>query len=53
MLLKPLPYFAKLPDPRREIRNKPHKLEDIFMLTPCAVLPCKVPPLVKAVFQRI
>ena len=38
MLPNPLPYFSDLPDPRRETRNKLHKLEDIVMLTLCAVL---------------
>jgi hypothetical protein len=28
-LLDPRPYFADLPDPRRETRNKLHKLHDI------------------------
>ena len=38
MLPNPFLYFVDLPDPRRETRNKPHKLEDIVMLTLCAVL---------------
>lgn len=38
MLPNPQPYFADLPDPRRETRNKLHKLEDIVMITLCAVL---------------
>lgn len=38
MLPNPQPYFADLPDPRRETRNKLHKLEDIIMITLCAVL---------------
>ena len=38
MLPDPRPYFTQLPDPRRETRNKLHKLEDIVMLTLCAVL---------------
>lgn len=38
MLPNPLPYFAELPDPRRETRNKLHKLTDIIMITLCAVL---------------
>lgn len=38
MLPNPQPYFAALPDPRRETRNKLHKLEDIVMLTLCAIL---------------
>ncbi|WP_370653839.1 transposase family protein [Undibacterium sp.] len=32
------PFFADLPDPRRETRNKLHKLEDIVMIMLCAVL---------------
>jgi len=38
MLPDPRPYFSDLPDPRRTTRNKLHKLEDIVMLTLCAVL---------------
>ena len=38
MLPNPLPYFAELPHPRRETRNKLHKLTDIIMITLCAVL---------------
>lgn len=38
MLPNPLPYFSELPDPRRQTRNKLHKLEDIVMITLCAVL---------------
>jgi predicted transposase YbfD/YdcC len=38
MLPDPRSYFADLPDPRRETRNKLHKLEDIVMLTLCGVL---------------
>lgn len=38
MLPNPLPYFESLPDPRRETRNKLHKLQDIVMITLCAVL---------------
>ena len=38
MLPNPQPYFADLPDPRRQTRNKLHKLEDIVMITLCAVL---------------
>lgn len=34
----PRAYFAELPDPRRETRNKLHRLEDILMITLCAVL---------------
>ncbi len=37
-LLDPRPYFAHLPDPRRETRNKLHKLHDILMIVLCAVL---------------
>ncbi len=37
-LLDPRPYFADLPDPRRETRNKLHKLHDILMMVLCAVL---------------
>ena len=37
-LLDPRPYFADLPDPRRETRNKLHKLGDILMIVLCAVL---------------
>lgn len=37
-LLDPRPYFANLPDPRRETRNKLHKLHDILMMVLCAVL---------------
>ena len=34
----PRPYFAGIEDPRRETRNKLHKLEDIVMIVLCAVL---------------
>jgi len=34
----PRPYFAELEDPRRETRNKLHKLGDIVMIVFCAVL---------------
>src|SRR5512143_2757423 len=37
-LLDPRPYFADLPDPRRETRNKLHQLQDILMIVLCAVL---------------
>jgi len=37
-LLDPRPYFADLPDPRRETRNKLHKLDDMLMIVLCAVL---------------
>jgi hypothetical protein len=33
MLPNPQPFFADLPDSRRESRNRPHKLEDITMIT--------------------
>jgi predicted transposase YbfD/YdcC len=38
MLPNPQPYFANLPDPRRETKNKLHELEDIVMIVLCAVL---------------
>lgn len=38
MLPNPQPFFATLLDPRRETRNKLHKLIDIVMITLCAVL---------------
>lgn len=38
MLANPRAFFADLPDPRRLTRNKLHKLEDIVMITLCAVL---------------
>lgn len=38
MLHLPQSHFANLPDPRRQTRNKLHKLEDIVMITLCAVL---------------
>jgi DDE_Tnp_1-associated len=38
MLPNPQPYFAELPDPRRETKNKLHKLQDIVMIVLCAVL---------------
>ena len=37
-LLDPRPYFAGLPDPRHETRNKLHKLHDILLIVLCAVL---------------
>ncbi len=37
-LLDSRPYFADLPDPRRETRNKLYKLHDILMIVLCAVL---------------
>jgi len=38
MLPDPMPYFADLVDPRRETKNKLHKLTDIVMIVLCAVL---------------
>ena len=38
MLPDPRPYFADLDDPRRETKNKLHKLSDIIMIVFCAVL---------------
>lgn len=38
MLPDPRPYFADLPDPRLETRNKLHPLNDIVMIALCAVL---------------
>ena len=38
MLPDPRPYFAELSDPRRETRNKLHKLNDMLMIVFCAVL---------------
>jgi len=38
MLPDPRPYFIDLPDPRRETRNKLHKLQDIVMIALCAVI---------------
>jgi len=38
MLPDPRPYFADLADPRRETKNKRHKLTDIIMPAFCAVL---------------
>lgn len=38
MLPNPQPYFESLPDPRRETKNKLHKLQDIVMITLCAQL---------------
>jgi hypothetical protein len=37
MLPNPQPYFANLPDPRRETKNKLHKLEDIMISVLCTV----------------
>src|SRR3954452_16775680 len=39
--MPPLPLtdvFAELPDPRRETRNKLHRLTDILVIATCAVL---------------
>jgi hypothetical protein len=38
MLPDPRPYFADRCDPRRETRNKLHKLSDLIMIVFCAVL---------------
>jgi len=38
MLLDPRPYFAELSDPRRETRNKLHKLQDIVLIVLCSVI---------------
>lgn len=38
MLPNPMPYFEDLKDPRRETKNKLHKLSDILMIVLCAVL---------------
>ena len=38
MLPDPRPHFAELKDPRRETKNKLHKLGDILMIVLCAVL---------------
>jgi len=38
MLPDPRPYFTDISDPRRETRNKLHKLQDIVMITLCAVI---------------
>jgi len=38
MLPNPMPYFQDLKDPRRETKNKLHKLSDILMIVLCAVL---------------
>lgn len=38
MLQNPLPYFEPLPDPRRETKNKLHRLQDIIMITLCGLL---------------
>jgi predicted transposase YbfD/YdcC len=38
MLPNPAPYFSEIKDPRRETKNKLHKLHDILMIVLCAVL---------------
>jgi len=38
MLPDPRPYFAELGDPRRQTRNRLHKLQDIVMIVLCAVI---------------
>src|SRR5512144_2351812 len=38
LLPDPRPYFADLGDPRRDTKNKLHKLSDIIMIVFCAVL---------------
>lgn len=38
LLPDPRPYFADLDDPRRETKNKLHKLSDILMIVFCGVL---------------
>ena len=38
MLANPLPYFQDFKDPRRETKNKLHKLNDIVMIVLSAVL---------------
>lgn len=38
MLPDPRPFFAEIADPRRETKNKLHKLSDILMIVFCAVL---------------
>lgn len=38
MLLNPPPYFQAIKDPRRETKNKLHKLSDILLIVLCAVL---------------
>lgn len=38
MLPDPRLYFADLTDPRRETKNKPHKLTDIIIIVFCAML---------------
>ena len=38
MLPDPYPYFARLPDPCRETKNKQPKLEDMIIIGLCSVL---------------
>ena len=38
MLPNPQAYLKELPDPRRETKNKLHKLEDILMIVLCSLL---------------
>ena len=38
ILPNPLPYFERIPDPRRETKNKLHRLTDIIMITLCGLL---------------
>ncbi|MDY6994498.1 MAG: transposase family protein [Pseudomonadota bacterium] len=38
ILPNPLPYFERVPDPRRETKNKLHRLTDIIMITLCGLL---------------
>jgi hypothetical protein len=38
MLPNPQAYLKNLPDPRRETKNKLHKLEDIVMIVMCSLL---------------
>ena len=38
LLSDPRPYFTDWDDPRRETRNKRHKLNDIVMIVFCAIL---------------
>ena len=38
MLPNPQPYFQEIKDPRRETKNKLHRLSDILMIVLCAVL---------------
>lgn len=38
MLKNPQDYFEELPDPRRSTRNKLHRLQDIVMVTLCALV---------------